>query len=122
MSFEVVVDINSLKVGEEVYLIERGLMKGRFEVVSTTGGRTKNHAFLKGRYNVFEAYVPFNLYRRVSDMKRLTELHGKDMALYISEKHPAAVPLLLEGWTVESAMRHIEGVCDHEICTGDHDE
>ena len=33
-----------------------------------------------------------------------------------------AADLVANGWTVESALAHIEGTCDRALCTGDHDE
>lgn len=33
----------------------------------------------------------------------------------------AAAELVVNGWTVDSAASHVTGVCDLELCTGDHD-
>ena len=37
--------------------------------------------------------------------------------LYLQANHPAAAVLVEQGWTVESALAHVEGSCDLELCT-----
>jgi hypothetical protein len=37
--------------------------------------------------------------------------------LYLQERHPEAAVLVERGWTVESALAHVEGSCDLELCT-----
>lgn len=36
---------------------------------------------------------------------------------YLTEHYPAAAALVRQGWTVESAMAHIDGSCDRWLCT-----
>jgi hypothetical protein len=36
--------------------------------------------------------------------------------LYLQTSHPAAAELVEQGWTVESALSHVEGTCDLELC------
>jgi hypothetical protein len=45
---------------------------------------------------------------------------NKEQADYLARVYPAAYALCLDGWTVDSAMNHIEGVCDRVLCTGEH--
>jgi hypothetical protein len=35
---------------------------------------------------------------------------------------PVAADLVINGWTPEAAISHVEGACDRALCTGDHDE
>lgn len=39
---------------------------------------------------------------------------------WIAENYPTAIPLVDDGWTIDAALDHVQGVCDREICTGDH--
>lgn len=34
--------------------------------------------------------------------------------------YPETAPLLDEGWTVDSAVDHVQGICNRALCTGDH--
>jgi hypothetical protein len=54
------------------------------------------------------------------DLLTVTRLHGADVATYIADTYPAALPLIADGWTTDSALQHIAGDCDKTICTGEH--
>lgn len=47
-------------------------------------------------------------------------LHGEGMADHLKEHNPDALPLVANGWTIDSALTHLEGGCDRAICTGEH--
>jgi hypothetical protein len=57
-----------------------------------------------------------------SDRATVERLHGADVAELVAERYPSALPLLAGGWTVDAALAHVDGVCDRELCTGEHDE
>lgn len=42
------------------------------------------------------------------------------LAAHDSPAYREAAILALDGWTVEAALAHVEGTCDHAICTGEH--
>lgn len=46
--------------------------------------------------------------------------YGATVADYVRDTYPAVLPLLAEGWTLESAMNHVQGMCDWMLCTGEH--
>lgn len=48
------------------------------------------------------------------------ETCGRDR--FVAEHYPAAIPLLENGWTLDAALNHVQGMCDRELCTGDHSE
>jgi hypothetical protein len=41
---------------------------------------------------------------------------------WLREEYPAALPLIEKGWTVDGALNHVQGVCDREVCGGEHGE
>lgn len=57
-----------------------------------------------------------------SDRATVAKLHGDDVAELVAERYPSALPLLAGGWTVDAAIAHVDGTCDRELCTGEHDE
>lgn len=65
---------------------------------------------------------PVDVLAATSDRATVARLHGADVADFVAERYPSALPLLAGGWTVDAALAHIEGTCDRELCTGEHDE
>lgn len=55
-----------------------------------------------------------------TDVEIVAELHGPAMAESVAATHPDALPLLVAGWTIDSALNHCEGHCDRALCTGEH--
>lgn len=52
----------------------------------------------------------------------VAEDYDESTARFLSENYPKALPLIAEGWTMDNALDHVQGMCDHEVCTGDHEE
>ena len=52
--------------------------------------------------------------------ERLADFHGAEAVAFVRERYPAALPLLVEGWTLASAIDHVTGQCDRMLCTGQH--
>lgn len=48
-------------------------------------------------------------------------IHGTDLVEHVAMHYPDAVALLGNGWTVDSALAHVDGTCDRALCTGEHD-
>lgn len=44
-------------------------------------------------------------------------LHTPELATWLAQRYPEALPLVANGWTVDSALDHVQGICDQALCT-----
>lgn len=51
---------------------------------------------------------------------RVTKLHDEGTATFLLRAYPTALPLVANGWTIDAALNHVQGVCDIAVCGGDH--
>lgn len=56
----------------------------------------------------------------VDQLLVVTRCHGADVATYLADTYPASIPMVAKGWTTDSALNHLQGMCDHAVCTGTH--
>lgn len=54
--------VDTLTVGQEFWIQERGEMVGPFTVHQTTGARTEEHIIGRSRSGLFEQYVPYTVF------------------------------------------------------------
>lgn len=55
-----------------------------------------------------------------NDRTILRARYGADVIDFLAARYPFALPLLVNGWTLDSALNHVQGICDRALCTGDH--
>lgn len=46
----------------------------------------------------------------------------KEQREHLSAHHPDVLALVENGWTIDAAFSHVDGTCDRELCTGEHDD
>lgn len=69
-------------------------------------------AVLRGDYFVSERDAQLiELSERDTMLRDVRDVYGDE-----------AAELVANGWTVDSALSHVEGTCDRELCTGEHGE
>lgn len=57
-----------------------------------------------------------------SAFEEVAELYDDATANVLRENYPSALVLVAGGWTMDSALDHVQGSCDRAICTGDHED
>lgn len=55
--------------------------------------------------------------QRAQLVHRVTELHDASTARWLADHHPYALELVADGWTINGALDHLEGLCDVTVCT-----